>query len=376
MDAAAGGREWTLRLREGALFHDGRPVTAERAVVSLRRFLRSASPAAAHLASALDGGPAFARGASDELAGLGVAEEGSLVLRFAQPRGAALATLAALSSAIVGSEGAGAGPFAPTFALPEKRVALRAFAEHVRGRPFLDRLQLEAAADRVERARSLKAGASDLALEVAGPAQAWTTALLVLDATRPPFDDPRARAAVDAVLDRRDLAGRWSEGGEPRFGLGFVEPRATDPPAPEQALTGLVTLEVVDVPLTLSRRVVALLASLGVRVSVAAPGARANARLLRFSPEVPERALQMRELLVLAAAAPDRLGALEAADALPDPAARREALDRIAAGLEGERSCLALVGLPLGFAARDGVHGARFDAASRLVLEDVWRDER
>src|SRR5262249_52511372 len=39
--AAAGGREWTLRLREGALFHDGRPVTAADAARSLRRFLRS-----------------------------------------------------------------------------------------------------------------------------------------------------------------------------------------------------------------------------------------------------------------------------------------------------------------------------------------------
>jgi hypothetical protein len=204
--------------------------------------------------------------------------------------------------------------------------------------------------------------------------------LLVLDTTRPPFDDPRARAAVDAVLDRRDLATRWSEGGEPRFGLGFFEPRVSEPPRLE-ALTGSVTIAVADdVPLLLSRRVVALVSSLGVRVVVAPPGVRpqaaAQARLLRFSPEVPERALQLRELLVLAGAPADRIAALETADALADPSARRAALDAVAAGLEAERSCLALVGLPLAFAARDGVHGARFDASSRLVLEDAWREER
>lgn len=374
---AAGGREWSLRLREGALFHDGSAVTAERAAASLRRFLRSASPAAAHLASALEGGPAFARGASEELAGVG-ASEGELTLRFAQPRAAALATLASLGAAIVGADGAvGAGPFVPTFSLPGKRAVLRAFAEHVRGRPFLDRLQIEVAADRAERARSLKAGTSDLALEVLAPAQAWSTALLVLDTTRPPFDDPRARRAVDAVLDRPELASRWSEGGEPRFGLGFLDPPAAEAVSPGPPLVGSIVIEVAsDVPLPLGRRVVALLSSLGLRVAVVAPLARANARLLRFAPEIPERALHLRELLVLAGAPADRIAALEAADAIGDAPGRSAALDAVAAGLHAERSCLALVGLPLGFAARDGVHGARFDASSRLVLEDAWRDER
>ena len=53
---AAGGREWTLRLREGAAFHDGRPVGAADAARSIRRFLRSPSFAAARMAEGLEEG--------------------------------------------------------------------------------------------------------------------------------------------------------------------------------------------------------------------------------------------------------------------------------------------------------------------------------
>jgi len=53
--SAADGREWTLRLAP-ATFHDGTPVGSADAVRGLRRFLRSESVAAVHLARVLDGG--------------------------------------------------------------------------------------------------------------------------------------------------------------------------------------------------------------------------------------------------------------------------------------------------------------------------------
>src|SRR5262249_48924500 len=79
---AAWGREWRLALNETATFHDGRAVTSEEALASLRRFLASRSPAARWLEAALDKG-----------APVSAPDPGHLVLRFAEPRARPLAPL-------------------------------------------------------------------------------------------------------------------------------------------------------------------------------------------------------------------------------------------------------------------------------------------
>ena len=91
---AAGGREWTLRLREGAAFHDGRPVGAADAARSIRRFLRSPSFAAARLAEGLEDGTSFRAGRGDDLAGVSAPDARRIVLRFAQTQALPLAPLA------------------------------------------------------------------------------------------------------------------------------------------------------------------------------------------------------------------------------------------------------------------------------------------
>jgi ABC-type transport system substrate-binding protein len=96
----AGGREWTLRLWEGASFHDGRPVTAADVVRSLRRFLRSPSFAAARLAEGLDGGGAFRARQAEELGGLLAPDGRHVVLRFIQAQALPLAALAAPAAAV------------------------------------------------------------------------------------------------------------------------------------------------------------------------------------------------------------------------------------------------------------------------------------
>src|SRR5258708_32417448 len=77
--SAADGREWTLRLAP-ATFHDGTPVGSADAVRGLRRFLRSESVAAVHLARVLDGGAEYRRGSPDALTGLGARDEARPVL--------------------------------------------------------------------------------------------------------------------------------------------------------------------------------------------------------------------------------------------------------------------------------------------------------
>ena len=141
--SAAGGREWTLFLGAGLRFHDDRPVAAEDAVRSLRRFLRTRSLAAERLAESLEGGEDFRARRRDELAGLAAPETDRVVLRLTAPRALPLAPLASPAAAVVSSSGAGAGPFVPTLLVPGRRAALNAFAGHVRGRPYLDELELQ-----------------------------------------------------------------------------------------------------------------------------------------------------------------------------------------------------------------------------------------
>lgn len=367
------GREWSFSLDAQARFHDDTPVRAAAAVASLRRFLRSDSSAAEAVASALLGGPAFRSGQASELPGLFSADEGRLVVRLSRASSVLLQALTSPAAAVSDGNGHGAGPFAPVLDVPGRRLLARAHPGHVRGRPFLDRVLL------VARPRDAQADAS-----FADAAEPGTSAtlLLVLDASQPPFESASARAAVDSAIDRADLASRLIAGGSPRFGL--LENLRIAPPSPAaRRLFGSMTLSVEEtVPPLVSQRIVAWLTSLGLRADVRVvsgaearrPGA--SARLFLFLPEVFEPGLVLREALGFVGAKGALRASLDAADAEPDPARRSGLLREIEQKLLAERTLLPLASLPLGIAAREGVHGMRFDAAGRLVVEDAWREPR
>src|SRR5688500_6923682 len=115
--AATSGREWTLHLHPGLVFHDGAPITSADVVRSLRRFLRSPSAAAAGLAGRLDGGAAFRSGAAD-LAGVVAVDPHTISLRLRAPSAVVLPLLATPDAAITSPRGAAAGPFLPTTISP------------------------------------------------------------------------------------------------------------------------------------------------------------------------------------------------------------------------------------------------------------------
>jgi MarR-like DNA-binding transcriptional regulator SgrR of sgrS sRNA len=382
--SAAEGREWTLSIGEYARFHDDRPVLAEDAVRSLRAFLRGPGIAAAALARGLQDGPAFRSRERDELPGLATLDSRQVVLRFASPPAALLATLASPAAAITSAGGAGAGPFVPTLFVPGQRLGGTAFAGHPRGRPYLDRVQVEAFPDSTALAAQARAGRVDLAGGEAGVEALAASVLLVLDPRRPPFDRPVARAAVAAAIDRAALMGRLLVGGTPSSDL--LPPSLLRPPAPRPALgtrlmslSGAVTLAVSrDIPPLVSQRILAHLAALGLRVRVVpvtpadALTARSELRLLAFVPEVPEPALALEEVLALAPPPPAALERLEAARREADPARRLALLAEAHDALRGEGAVIGLGQAPVRFGGRARVHGARVDGAGRLVLEDTW----
>jgi ABC-type transport system substrate-binding protein len=382
--ASAAGREWTLTLRTAARFHDDTPLTSEATVRSLRRFLRGPGAAAAHLAEALEGGPAFRSRVNEDLPGLSAPDPRRIVLRTDGPRALPLLPLASPAAAITSPTGAGAGPFVPTVVLPGRRVVLTAFGGHARGRPFLDRVQVVAAPDAPALHVELRAGRIDLGAGEAGLSALAATFLLMLDPAHPPFDQADARAAVAAAIDRVEMAAKLIPGGDPAPFLlvpGLLPALGAEAPRSRAPARGTLTLAVgTDVPPLLSQRVVAHLITLGltVRVLPANPASvrevPASARLLLWSPELPEAGLALEELAALASHPPGAQDPLAAAARELDLDRRRVLLYRAEAALRAENILVPLGSVPLSFGGRAGVHGARLDLSGRLSLEDAWTE--
>ena len=381
--SAAGGREWTLRLAEDAAFHGGQPVAASDAVRSLRRFLRSASPAAQRFAETLEGGLAYRARSSEELAGLVMVDD-ALTLRLVEAVPLPLAPLSATAAAITSASGAGAGPFAPTAYLPGKSRLLTAFGAHLSGRPYLDQVQLLASSASEGAEAALQAGRVGLLPRVGRTPDSCLGGilLLILDPSRPPFDRPAARSAVAAALHSPDLVKHLLPGGEaspsllpssllPPLGLGTSPVRA--------ALGGQVVMAVSrEVPHLVSQRIVAYLSEAGLAVTAEAGSprqvltAKVPLRLVLMSPEVAEPGLALRELAGLAPPVPSAQEALRAADSEPGLDRRRIHLHRAEAALRSSFTLIPLAAVPLGYAARPGLHGVLLDLRGRLLLEDAW----
>ena len=370
--AAADGREWRLDLAEGLLFHDGRPVTSEEALTAVRRFLRTDSPAAAWLAAGLDKeAPASA---PDPL---------HLVLRFAEPRALPLAPLAAPAAAVTGARGAGCGPFVPLAPAPGKRIRLSAFRGHVRGRPYLDAVDVAAlgAADLETR---YWAGTLDVVATKEGVSALAATLLLVLDPKHPPFDGREARATVAGALDRADIVRRLLPGGDAAPSLlvpGLLPPMVAHAPARGEALRSAVRMAVgSDVPALVSQRIIASLGAVGLRVEAQAVApaqartASAAMRLVLWTPEVAEAGLALHELARLAPRAPGAFEALAEAGRELDHDRRRALLHRAQAALLDENVLIPVAAVPVSFGVRPGLHGLRIDLSGRLILEDAWRE--
>ena len=382
--AAADGREWRLSLRAAATFHDGRPVTAEDALSALRRFLRSDSAAAAWLAAGLDGGMAYRARSASELPGVGVPDGLHLVLRFVAARALPLAPLAAPAAAVTGARGAGCGPFVPLAPAPGKRIRFAAFAGHVRGRPFLDAVDVVAlpGVDALE--AEFRAGRVDVLAGEDGPSSLSAVLMLVLESSRAPFDRPEARAAVAGAIDRADIVKHLLRGGDaaPSLLVPALLPPLVRSDSPRAGrLTAAVAMAVAeDVPPLVSQRIVASLGAIGLRVEATAVPplqartATAAVRLFLWSPEVAEAGLALHELLALVPGLATVDEALAAASRELDLDRRRALLHRAEAALRAANRLVPVASVPVSFRARAGIHHMRVDLSGRLVLEDAWRE--
>ncbi|MFE1271992.1 ABC transporter substrate-binding protein [Streptomyces sp. NPDC058758] len=234
-EPGAGLDRWKVTLRE-AVFHDGRPVTAEDVLYSYRRIT--------------DPKKAFRAKASLEpvdLAASRALDERTVEFVLKRPTAEFPNVLAAFGAYIVpegeqdfDGDPVGSGPFRFVSFAPGKSAVLRRNEDYWDGAPYLDELEFIVANEESARIHALLGGQVEYAHELnpttarahEGTGQVQIIRLrnsamqgFVMKTDRPPFDDKRVREAFFLIADRQELVdGALSGAGEignDLFGKGY-----------------------------------------------------------------------------------------------------------------------------------------------------------
>ncbi|MBE9375664.1 ABC transporter substrate-binding protein [Saccharopolyspora sp. HNM0983] len=229
-------RTWTIRLREGVEFHDGRPLTAEDVLHSLRRITDPADPK----------NGAEGLGALDR-DGMRVLDPRTIRLTLTEPDVTLPEQLAEYANGIVPTDydpdrPIGTGPFKlDSFEPGQQSVFVRHPGYWEDGLPYADELVIVDFPDDTARINALLGGQVDAIDQVplgllrvleADPnlrlleseTGSWIPFTMRVD--RPPFDDVRVRQAFRLVVDRQQMI-QQVLGGHGRVGNDLYSP--TDP---------------------------------------------------------------------------------------------------------------------------------------------------
>jgi oligopeptide transport system substrate-binding protein len=229
------GLEFTFRIRAGARFHNGRPVTAEDFIYTFQRiFTPAGSPGiAGQFLSVIEGAEDYHAGRVSRIRGLTALSDRSLRIRLGRPDAYFLWALAMSQAAVVprevverlGDAGfaaspVGCGPFRIA-SVAEDRITLVASNDYYRRRAWIDSLVFLMPGDHnADRdAAGLLSGEYDIAEipgslrdKVSRSGQArlisrreLSLAFIGLNTKIPPFDRPLVRQAVAHCVDRAAL---------------------------------------------------------------------------------------------------------------------------------------------------------------------------
>jgi len=208
--------EWTIRVREGATFHDGTAVSGNDVVAS---FALMTDPEVS---------PNYAGFFGDiDVARSRAVDERTAVIALTRPRGDFVDTLLTFAS-FVFKDGAtdwrnpvGSGPYRLKTYEPGGTTVLVAYHEHWEGRPSVERLEITTLADPAARLNAVRDGQLDIALRI-DPVGATTVTdgsvkvvrggtafanamTVVLHTQVAPFDSLEVRRAVSLAIDRQAL---------------------------------------------------------------------------------------------------------------------------------------------------------------------------
>ena len=225
-EVSADGRTWTIRLREDARFHDGRPVTGEDVIWSLKAMLAPSSR--------------VFEGLAETVSDLYVVDDLTVVIETSEPFAPFLDVLAGAGARIVptsligaGDVGradllVGSGPFRLVDYAPGQAIILERNREYFRQPlPYVDRVEFLLVSERTSRLAAFLTGRVDFAGPATGSGldpseleqirlsenavlfKSWAVApALRFDTQNPPFDNLTVRRAVALAIDRQ----LWDDG--------------------------------------------------------------------------------------------------------------------------------------------------------------------
>ena len=207
---------WTFNLREGVVFHDGSPLTAEDVVASYE-FI------------AAEGANSFRLGAVDEFIAVDDLTV-ELVLNRPAPnllaqigafKGMAIVPAESIATGTLGEEPIGTGAFSFVSFTPGDSVVLEAFDDHWGEGPFLDGVEFRVIPDEQVKLTNLETGEVDW-IDSVPPEQLTTLETrddlvigrtagndywyMALNNNREPFDNVDVRRAIAFALDPATIA--------------------------------------------------------------------------------------------------------------------------------------------------------------------------
>ena len=243
------GRIYTFRLRDDAVFHNGRPVTASDVEYSFRRLLQPGTNSPRRfILEPLLGARAFIDGKSDVIEGLKTPDPRTVVVTLERPYAPFLPQLTMMNAAVLPREvyedpgkaylraPVGCGPFRFVRWEQSNFLELQAFDRYYEGRPALDRVLVRIIENRQSALQEYLAGGLDSLDEAPGASEAPGSALraevrdypfmgvqyLGFNHALPPFKgNATLRKAMNHAIDREYLH-RVMRTGTP--GRGIIPP--------------------------------------------------------------------------------------------------------------------------------------------------------
>lgn len=241
--AQADPKTWEFTLREGVTFQNGTPMDAEAVAGALTHLLEAKTPARAFNADVIS---AVKASDATTVQITTPAPDPLVPLRVASPNAGILAP-EAYGGKQINVQGTCTGPFIVTDEVPRQSLSLERNEDYWGGEVALDSAEVRFVVDGATRATQLQTGEAQIVRSIPAASLATVegessvevqklevprTTVMLLNNSRPPFDDPLVRQAIQQALDTQAIVDSVYEGA----GVPAVGPFGPETPwAPEGA---------------------------------------------------------------------------------------------------------------------------------------------